>query len=149
MGGRKEKIDSSGLKNIIPTAAFMFHFPKRVHRLVGCREWYFCRSQNTLHIEPWGPAHHPFFFLFLTTPDGLQDLSSPTRIEPSTFAVRVQSPNHWTAMEFLLLITWFPPTHLCSLLCTVCESFQFPQWLLGLLKLSIPLPPFPLLVSIL
>ena len=41
-----------------------------------------------------------FFFFFPATPYGLQDLSSPTRDQTQTLAVKAPSPNHWTAREF-------------------------------------------------
>ena len=37
---------------------------------------------------------------FLATPCGLQDLSSLTTLELTPLAVKVQSPNRWTAREF-------------------------------------------------
>ena len=43
--------------------------------------------------------HLIFFFLILTTPHGMQDLSSLPGIRPSPSAVEVQSLNHWTAGE--------------------------------------------------
>ena len=42
-----------------------------------------------------------YIFFFLATPQGLQDLSSPTRGQTWPPAVKAQSPNHWTAREFL------------------------------------------------
>ena len=40
-----------------------------------------------------------FFLKILTTPHGMQDLSSLPGIRPSPSAVEVQSLNHWTAGE--------------------------------------------------
>ena len=40
------------------------------------------------------------FFFFWTMPSSLWDLSSPLGIETEPLAVKVQSPNHWTAREF-------------------------------------------------
>ena len=40
------------------------------------------------------------FFIFLAMPHGLWDLSSPTRDRTQAPAVKVLSPNHWTAREF-------------------------------------------------
>lgn len=43
--------------------------------------------------------------LFLTTPRGLQDPSSPARagIEPMPSTVKVWSPNHWITKAFSLV----------------------------------------------
>ena len=41
-----------------------------------------------------------YFILFLAALHGLQDLSSPTRDWTWALAVKVPSPNHWTAREF-------------------------------------------------
>ena len=38
--------------------------------------------------------------IFLATPRVLRDLSSPTRDRTQALAVKVASPNHWTAREF-------------------------------------------------
>ena len=39
-------------------------------------------------------------FFFLATAHSLWDLISGPGIEPLPLAVKVQSPNHWAAMEF-------------------------------------------------
>ena len=44
-----------------------------------------------------------FLFLFLAIPRSLRDLSSLTRTEPRATAVKVPSPNHWTARELPLI----------------------------------------------
>ena len=75
-------------------------------------------------VEVLGPPYHAFFLssyclsflaspppsqpflpsfllsFILAAPRFLQDLSSPTGIEPGPSAVRARSPNHWTAREF-------------------------------------------------
>ena len=40
------------------------------------------------------------FFFFGAVPRGFQDLSSPTRDRTWAPALKVWSPNHWTAREF-------------------------------------------------
>ena len=51
----------------------------------------------------WDRAEGSFFFLkkniYLATPQGIWDLSSP-EIESVPPAVEAQSPNHWTTREF-------------------------------------------------
>ena len=50
--------------------------------------------------------HFGCFFLFVcysAVPWGLRDLRSWPGIEPGPSAVKAQSPNHWTAREFLAL----------------------------------------------
>ena len=44
------------------------------------------------------------FFFFLTTPQGLQDLSSLTRDPTGDPAAEARSLNHWTTREVLLLM---------------------------------------------
>ena len=47
------------------------------------------------------PIENQKFCLFLTTLQGLQDLSSLTRDWTQTTAVEALSPNHWTTRDFL------------------------------------------------
>ena len=69
-----------------------------------------------------------FVCLFvLAEPWGLQDLSSPTRNWTQAMAVKVPSPNHWTAREFPISICRVPsvadyifqrPTYLSHVTCS-------------------------------
>ena len=67
---------------------------------------------NNIYIFGFGVC-----FFFLAAPCSLRDLSSPTRIEPGPVAVKVPSPNHWTAREVPLnniYILMFPHCYLQS-----------------------------------
>ena len=46
------------------------------------------------------PIPEKFLFFFLAMPLGMQDLSYLTRDQTQALAVKVPSPNHWTAREF-------------------------------------------------
>ena len=48
---------------------------------------------------------YPFitYFFFFTVPQGMRDLSSPPGIEAMSPAVEMQSLNHWTAGEVLIV----------------------------------------------
>ena len=45
-----------------------------------------------------------FYLIFLAVLCGLWDLSSPTRYRTWALAVKVPSPNHWTARKFPLFL---------------------------------------------
>ena len=48
-----------------------------------------------------------FFFFFLAAQSSLRDLSFPTRDQPGPSAVKVWSPNYWTARESPELLQFY------------------------------------------
>ena len=65
--------------------------PKASHPVLQSR-----MLENGMH---YSVKHLIFKKKILTTPYGMQDLSSLQGIRPSPSAVEVQSLNHWTARE--------------------------------------------------
>ena len=69
----------------------------------------FCNSWAISHNSSWivksktslAGAKLSIFKLFLFPPQGLQDLSSPTRDWTRAHSSESASPNHWTVREFL------------------------------------------------
>ena len=65
-----------------------------------------------------------FIFIFLATLRSLRDLSSPTGDRTWAPAVKVPSPNHWTARGFPLICfcVYFPACEVCEHFVAICPS---------------------------
>ena len=90
-----------------------------------------------------------WILFFLAMPHGLQNLNSPTRGEPRSLAVKVQSPNHWFTRAFAeqpflkikILTNWQISTAEFCYLFRFRERTEKPKGLILIAVLSTLSPP--------
>ena len=91
------------------------------HGVQGLRSFPFQDSNRFTHYSKSFSFILFYYFIFLATPRGLWDLSSPTRDWTQALAVRARSPNHWTTREFPSFILYLN-------LSSICKLFWLREW---------------------